>query len=324
MRKQFQRVLSALIVVVMVLAMLPMGTLAAAESYTVTPVNGIPEAGTPFVICAPAAGVVMGSEAAGSKTPGYAVTTNEEDASLKIPAGPGMYYLEKTTDGYYLVCGGKYYTATSTSTAKFADSPETGSKWTIEKLGDGYKIANTDYFYKGSAPACIEVYDSAFSPYGFDESKPEIFTMQFYAINASADADGDGFIGTKPVAGEKPTDGQKVVIYNEAGNAAFGAQSDDETAPSLDAIEYDMTDNGPDWGNGSLIFTVHFDGTYYTFENNGKYLRTSENAADGSNAECLYFDTEENDYTTWTLEQCTGGYIIYNKTANITSKNSIF
>ena len=314
MRKQFQRVLSALIVVVMVLAMLPMGTLAAAESYTVTPVNGIPEAGTPFVICAPAAGVVMGSEAAGSKTPGYAVTTNEEDASLKIPAGPGMYYLEKTTDGYYLVCGGKYYTATSTSTAKFADSPETGSKWTIEKLGDGYKIANTDYFYKGSAPACIEVYDSAFSPYGFDESKPEIFTMQFYAINASADADGDGFIGTKPVAGEKPTDGQKVVIYNEAGNAAFGAQSDDETAPSLDAIEYDMTDNGPDWGNGSLIFTVHVssDG-YYTFENNGKYLRTSENEGE-KNAECLYFDTTENDYTKWTLEECTEEYLIQNKT----------
>ena len=313
MRKQFQRLLSALIVVVMVLAMLPMGTLAATEEYTVTPLDAVPEAGTPFVIYAPAAGVAMGSEAAGGKTPGYAVTTNEENATLKIPAGPGMYYLEKATGGYYLVCGGKYYTATSTSAAKFADSPEKGSKWTIEKLGDGYKIANTDYFRSGQ-PACIEVYGGAFSPWGFDATNETIFTLKFYAVDASADADGDGYIGTKPVAGEKPADGQKVVIYNEAGNAAFGAQSDDETAPSLNAIEYGTTGNGPDWGNGSLIFTVHFDGTYYTFENNGKYLRTSENEGE-ENAECLYFDTEENDYTKWTLEECTGGYIVYNKTA---------
>ena len=64
MRKQFQRLLSALIVVVMVLAMLPMGTLAATEEYTVTPLDAVPEAGTPFVIYAPAAGVAMGSEAA--------------------------------------------------------------------------------------------------------------------------------------------------------------------------------------------------------------------------------------------------------------------
>ena len=315
MRKQFKRVISALIVVVMVLAMLPMGTLAAAEEYPATPISGIPEAGKPFVIYAPSAGTVMGAEVTGGKTPGYTAATNEEDASLKITAGSGMYKLVKNSDDtYYLTCGGKYYTATSTSAAKFTDAAGKGSKWKIETLGEGYRIANTDFLRNGQ-PACIEVYNSAFSPWGFDSTNEGIFTMKFYAVDASADADGDGYIGTKPATGEKPADGDTVVIYNAYGGACFGEQSDDATAPSLTGAASALTDDGIDAGNGALIFTVHTDGTYYTFENQGRYLRTSENASDGTNAECLYFDTVESDYTKWTLEQCTGGYIIYNKTA---------
>ncbi len=332
MRKQFKRVISALIVVVMVLAMLPMGTLAAVEEFHVTPISGIPEAGKPFVIYAPSAGTVMGAEVTGGKTPGYTAATNEEDASLKITAGSGMYKLVKNSDGtYYLTCGGKYYTATSTSAAKFADAAGKGSKWKIETLGEGYRIANTDYLRNGQ-PACIEVYNSAFSPWGFDSANEGIFTMQFFAVDASADADGDGYIGTKPETGEKPADGDTVVIYNAYGGACFADQSDDATAPSLTTAPSTLTDSGLEAGNGALIFTVHFDGTYYTFENQGRYLRTSENVpvldengketGKYSNAECLYFDTAENDYTKWTLEECTGGYIIYNKTAAY-NKNAV-
>ena len=321
MRKQFKRVISALIVVVMVLAMLPMGTLAAAEEFPATPISGIPEAGKPFVIYAPAAGVIMGSEVNNGKTPGYAAVTNEEDASLKIKAGSGLFYLVNNGDGtYYLTCGGKYYTATSTSAAKFTDAAGKGSKWKIETLGDGFRIANTDFFYQTN-PACIEVYNSAFSPYGYQESSADIYTMQFYSVDASADADGDGYIGTKPATGEKPAEGDTVVIYNAYGGACFADQSDDTTAPSLLTAASKLTDDGIEAGNGALIFTVHFDGTYYTFENQGRYLRTSENASDGSNAECLYFDTVESDYTKWTLEQCTGGYIIYNKIAKYKSSS---
>ena len=192
MKREFKRIISALLVAVMVLAMLPLGTLAAAEEYSATPIGGIPEAETPFVIYAPSAGVVMGSETTNGKTPGYAAVTNEEDASLKITAGSGMYKLVKNSDGtYYLTCGGKYYTATSTSAAKFADAAGKGSKWKIETLGEGYRIANTDYLRNGQ-PACIEVYNSAFSPWGFDSANEGIFTMQFFAVDASADADGDG------------------------------------------------------------------------------------------------------------------------------------
>ncbi|MFR8914339.1 MAG: hypothetical protein ACLVGX_01390, partial [Oscillospiraceae bacterium] len=102
---------------------------------------------------------------------------------------------------------------------------------------------------------------------------------------------------------------------NDNAGAVMGPQTDDTTAPSLTGVEATPKGSGIEVGNGGLIFTVHTDGTYYTFENQGKFLRTSENQSDGSNAECLYFDTVESDYTKWTLEKKSEGYIIYNKTA---------
>ncbi len=315
MKREFKRIISALLVAVMVLAMLPLGTLAAAEEYSATQIGGIPEAGTPFVIYAPSAGVVMGSEVNNGKTPGYAAVTNEEDASLKIKEGSGLFYLVNNGDGtYYLTCGGKYYTATATNAASFTSAPGTGSKWKIEALGAGYLVTNTDFTYQ-SKPVCLEIYAGSFSVYSYQERNADIYTMQFYSVDASVDADGDGYIGTKPVADEKPADGDKVVIYNAYGGVCFGEQSDDKIAPSLLTVPSELTGSGLEAGNGTLIFTVHFDGTYYTFENQGRYLRISENPSDGKNPECLYFDTVESDYTKWTLEQCTGGYIIYNKTA---------
>lgn len=315
MRKHLKRVVSALLVLAMILVMLPVFATAASEEFVVTPITGIPSDGTAFVIYAPSAGYVMGAEASSGKTPGFSAATNEEDASLKVYTGTGAYKFVANSDGtYYLTCGGKYYTAIATNKAEFKDSPTKGSKWKVEALGEGYKVANTDYAHSGN-PACIEIYGSSFSPYGFTEASANIFTMQFYAIDeAVADPDGDGYIGTKPEAGEKPADGDKVVIYNPYAGMTFGPQSDSETSPSLNAIESELTDEGLIAGNGSLIFDVHFDGTYYTFENDGKYLRTSPNEGQ-ENAECIYFDVEENDYTKWTLEECTGGYIIYNKTA---------
>ena len=323
MRTYLKRSVAALLVLVMVLAMLPTLALAAPEQYEVTPITGVPAAGQAFVIYAPSGGVVAGSEASSGKTAGFKAEANEENANLKIEAGAGVYKLTANSDGtYYLTCGGKYYTATSTSAASFTDTPGKGSKWKIEALGDGYRIANTDWFYQ-SNPACLEVYNSAFSPYGFQESNASIFTMHFYAIDeATADPDGDGYAGTKPVAQALPEDGDKVVIYNAYGGAVMGPQSADTTAPSLNPIISSVDEGGNiNVGNGGLIFTVHKDGEWYTFENNGKFLRTSENASDGSNAECLYFDTVESDYTKWRLDGVTGGYVMYNKIAKYKSSS---
>lgn len=315
MRKHLKRTISMLLAVVMVLAMLPTFALAARETFTVTPIEGIPTAGSAFVIYH-TSGVVMGSESNAGKTAGANAYTNEETATIQVEQGAGVYKLEANSDGtYYLTCGGRYYTASSTSKADFTTSTGKGSKWKIETLGDGYRIANTDFQYSGN-PACLEVYNGAFSPYGFQAANEGLYTMHFYSINeAAADPDGDGYSGVKPTAGSKPANGSKIVIYNDYGGKAFGPQTDDALAPSLIGIDSYLDDDGklvP--GNGALIFDVHFDGTYYTFENKGKFLRTSPNEGQ-ENAECLYFDTVESDYTKWTLEECTGGYIIYNKTA---------
>ena len=99
MKREFKRIVSALLVAVMVLAMLPFGTLAAAEEYSATPLRGIPEAGAPFVIYAPSAGVIMGSETTDGKATAYAAVPNEEDASLKIQTGSGLFYLVNNDDG---------------------------------------------------------------------------------------------------------------------------------------------------------------------------------------------------------------------------------
>lgn len=308
MRKNLKRVLSALLVVMMVLTMLPTAALAAGETYEVTPVTGIPASGTAMVIYNAKNNAVCGAEISGGKNTGFTAVANEENANLQVPVGTGVFKLIANGDTYYLTCGGKYYTATSTSTAEYKDEPTKGSAWKITALGSGYQIANTDYLY-GSNPACLESYGSMFSPWGYDATNQDIFVMNFYAIDEkAADEDGDGFVGVKPLAGSKPADGDKVVIYNDYGQAAMGPQSDDTTAPSMNMVDATLNGSTLEVGNGALIFTVHTDGTWYTFENNGKYLRTADD-------ECVYFDETESDYSKWRLEEITGGYAMYNKQA---------
>ncbi len=321
MKKQFKRVLASLLVLVMVLAMLP--TIAiAAETYTATPLTELPTADQTVVIYSASAGGVFAGSADGGAVGVSAAAMSEENGSLNISEGAGVYKLVPNSDGtYYITCGGKYLHVTADEKLSLKDTAETGTKWNVTAADgyDGYTISNAEIKYNNKYDIYVEYYGS-FKAWTC-KTMSDIYVFKFFEIDASvADADGDGYVGTKPVAGALPKDGDKVVIYNEYGGACFGAQSDDPTAPSLNAVESTMTADGLEPGNGSLIFTVHYDGSkYYTFENNGKYLRTSENAADGSNAECLYFDTVESDYTKWYIESCTGGYIIYNKIAKYKS-----
>lgn len=117
---------------------------------------------------------------------------------------------------------------------------------------------------------------------------------------------------TPAVTGYTPADGDKVVIYNHSGAACMGTNDGDAS----DAVASVLADDGTlEPGNGAMIFDVHFDGTYYTFENGGKFLRTSDNKSDGTNEELLFFSDTESDYTKWTLSAVDGGYVIYNKKA---------
>lgn len=327
MRKHLSRVMAALLVLAMALTMLPVVS-AAKERFTATPIDGIPESGQTFVIYSAPAGGVFSPEASGGAVGVSAAFGSEESANLTVQTGAGAYQAVKNADGtYYLTCGGQYLTVDSAEKLTFENEPKSGSskssKWKIADAGkdyDGFSIASAEVKYN-NYEIFLEFYTS-FKAWTYNPNKNDwsIYVFRFFSVDGTADPDNDGYIGTRPEAGELPKDGQTVVIYNDNAGAVMGPQTDDTTAPSLTGVEATPKGSGIEVGNGGLIFTVHTDGTYYTFENQGKFLRTSENQSDGSNAECLYFDTVESDYTKWTLEKKSEGYIIYNKTAKYNNK----
>ena len=310
MRKHLKRVITMLLVLAMVLTMLP-AAVAANEVYTATPLEGMPTSDQTVVIYSASAGGVFAGTASGGSVGVSAVQTYEENSNLGVREGAGVYKLVANTDGtYYITCGGKYLHTDSAEQLVFKDSAVTGCKWKIQTVEgyDGYVIINNDYKYNNKYDIYLEYY-SSFKAWTCKEMS-DIYCFDFYAVDASVDADGDGYLGDKPTAGEKPADGDTVVIYNDSAEACFGPEDTGSLNPIASTLEGDNLNAG----NGALIFTVHYDGSkYYTFENNGKYLWTNEE-------EELLFVEEESDYTKWYLEECTGGYIMYNKAAKYSNR----
>ena len=322
MRNNLKRTVAALLVFVMVLAMLPTFAFAAEETlYSATPLDGIPADNQAVVIYSASAGGVFQSGASGSIGVAEA-KTSEESKDISVGTGAGVYKLVKNADGtYYIMNGGKYLWTDTSESLEMKDTAENGTKWKIAAADgfSGYTIVNADFKYNGKYDIYLEYYGS-FKAWTCKEMS-EIFTFTFYSIDeTTADPNGDGYIGEKPIAGEKPANGDKVVIYNDYGGVCFSFQSDDKTSPSMTGVTSTVNEDGTiNAGNGALIFDVGFDGTYYTFKNGDKYLRTSPNEmGEGNkinNAECLYMDTLDSEYSYWTLKEMTGGYMITNKTA---------
>lgn len=312
MRKHLKRIVSMLMVVAMVLAMLPVVATAANDLVIATPLTELPGADQTVVIYSASAGGVFASTASGGSIGVSSVQTYEENDNLGIREGAGVYMLVPNTDGtYYITCGGKYLYTDAAEQLAFKDAPEKGCKWKIQAAGEGYKgfvIINNDFKYSNKYDIYIEFY-SSFKAWTC-KTMSEIYCFEFYAIDANADEDGDGYLGEKPTAGEKPANGDKVVIYNDNAEACFGPEDTGSLSPIASALDKnDLT-----IGNGALIFDVTYDGSkYYTFSNDGKYLWTNEE-------EELMFVEEESDYTKWYLEECTGGYIMYNKAAKYSNR----
>ena len=318
MSKNLKRAISMLLAVVMVLGLLPAMAFAA-DTYTATLATGIPE-GKDVAIYNASGASVFGSGMAGGAFASSAAVL--ENSTLTVKEGAGAYRFTKNDDGsYYITLGGKFVYAVDSSNIGLADTAVTGAKWKIETTSGGYHIYNVDVKYNGK-DIYLEYYSGSFKLYSYNTKYETAYIMGFYLLEAGADADGDGRVGgAAAIAGPKPVDGQKVVIYNDVAAACFGAQEGKPDSASLKAIDSTLSDADvltP--GNGALIFTVHVDGEYYTFENNGKFLRTSENKEDGTNGEKLYFDDVESDYTKWTLEEVEGGYVINNKIAKYNNR----
>ena len=314
MRNNLKRAVSLLLAVVMVLGVLPVMAFAA-DTFVATAATGIPE-GKDIVIYNALGSSVFGAVNAGNVSASF---VNKTDDKLEVSEGAGAYRLTKDTDGtYYLTYGTKYLYAVDTSSLAFADSPVKGSKWTVKATTGGYYIASAEIMY-GKNPVHIEYYGSAFKLWSYKADTNDNYVMNFYELPAEADDDHDGRIGADALpAGALPKDGSKVVVYNHNGESCIGAVD----GVSLSAIysEYSEEDGILAPGNGALIFTVHTDGKYYTFENDGKFLRTSDNNSDGTNAEELFFVAEQSDYTKWTLEEVEGGYLMANKIATYKNK----
>ena len=319
MSKNLKRAISMLLAVVMVLGLLPAMAFAA-DTYTATLATGIPE-GKDVAIYSAAGVSVFGSTLVdGAIAPSAAVL---ENGTLTVKEGAGAYRFAKNEDGtYFITLGGKYLYAVDSDKLGLSDTVVTGVKWYISSTNGGYQIYNAEVKRNGTDDRYIEFYSGSFKMWSYNSKYETAYIMSFYLLENGADADGDGRVGgPAPEAGPKPVDGQKVVIYNDVAAACFGAQEGKPDSASLKAIDSVLSDADvltP--GNGALIFTVHVDGDYYTFENNGKFLRTSENKEDGSNGEKLYFDDVESDYTKWTLEEVEGGYVISNKIAKYNNR----
>jgi hypothetical protein len=313
-----------LLAVVMVFAMLP--TIAsAASTYTATESSTIPTAEQTAVIYSASAGTagsVFGSECASGAIVASAVQTNEETADLQIKDGAGAYKLVANSDGtYYITCGGKYLVTDSSEVLSFSDTAISGAKWKITAASaegvSGFTIMNTEFKYDGK-----DIYLEYFN--GFkawtlkDNLVTKIFVFSFYTVDASVDADGDGYIGTKPVAGDLPRSGDSVVIYNDSAGAVLGPQDSNETSPSMSEVKATVDGlTSIDVGNGGMIFNVTIDGSgYYTFESGGKYLASGD---DGNDA---FMADAQSDNTLWQLAAVTGGYTIMNKKATFTNPTS--
>ena len=243
MRKHLSRVMAVLLVLAMALTMLPVVS-AAKERFTATPIDGIPESGQTFVIYSAPAGGVFSPEASGGAVGVSAASGSEESANLTVQTGAGAYQAVKNADGtYYLTCGGQYLTVNSAEKLSFENEPKSGSsmssKWKIADAGkdyDGFSIASAEVKYN-NYEIFLEFY-TAFKAWTYKPNSDwSIYVFRFFSVDGTADPDNDGYIGTRPEAGELPKDGQTVVIYNDNAGAVMGPQTDDTTAPSLTGVE---------------------------------------------------------------------------------------
>ena len=287
-----------------------------------TPVNpaGAIADGSYFIHSAAAGGVMRYASggAAGS------VPVTVEDGKVTFTdgqgTGVGVYTIKNIPGGKYTIqLGSKYLGENRTEELTLNEQKDGSCEWIIEAAQGGYTIKNASVKYNGS-DTYLEYYASkGFCMYTM-KTMSDIYVFNFY--DASDVANTDGYVGTRPESGSLPTDGT-YVIYNDYAKAVIGPQGGDDTSRNMSGVAAALVDSensgkAVDAGNGGLIFTVNTyqegDTTYYSFENNGKYLATDENVGD-SNAETLFLQENLTDYCKWTLEKTEGGYVMYNKEA---------
>lgn len=123
-------------------------------------------------------------------------------------ANGAVFTVEITDDGIYFICDGKYLTSGATgNNLTLEDEVSEYSLWVLEEAENGWYIKNVNAAYNGNAQY-IEYY-FAFTTYGFNASKADIYTFQFVVQEAP--------VTSKVVTDWNPTS------YKESVGGATGA-----------------------------------------------------------------------------------------------------
>lgn len=237
--------------------------------------------GDKVVIYYPDSQLAISGTAEGNKLAGVAATITD---SALTSDGAAAWDVVVDENGYYtFILDGKYLTSGETGNSlSLADAASDYSLWILEACDGGYYIKNANAAYNGNGQY-MEYYN-AFTTYGFNDTKTNIYTFQFYKVAA-------------PAASEAPADGENVKIYYPDGDSYVTSTADGNklAAGAADAAAV--------W-----TITVDADG-YYTFVCDGKYLTSGETGNSLSLADAA------SDYSLWELIPCEGGFYIRNVNA---------
>ncbi|MGM9575704.1 MAG: S-layer homology domain-containing protein [Oscillospiraceae bacterium] len=238
---------------------------------------------------------------------GASMTPNDDGYLTAEPANAAavQWVVGKDADGNWTFTqGDKMLSSYVSGTYKnISTSADNNTGWVLDVCN-----AENDSYYVYSAKTAgsygnvyIEWYadKNDFTVYDTSASKltEAAFGMTFYKLVRE---------GVAEEVGELPETGDEVVIYNASAESVIGMA--DSMGTSMSAAPTAVADGVAQPGNGALVFTVAVDGNDYTFENNGKYLATS-------NDEDLFMSDEQSDFTKWNLEKKGSGYVINNKAA---------
>lgn len=149
-----------------------------------------------------------------------------------------------------------------------------------------------------------------------------VAAVGYYKTPQLRNSSGDEITVTKQVEATPDVDinvkaGDKVVIYNLGSKGVLAGQDDNTSKPNVNSATAELKDGKVLAGNGSVLFTVETNGSYYRFHNESYgYLYSKDT---GSNAG--YITKTELDSATdkkivdWTVEKATNGFFLKSRGA---------
>ncbi|MBQ5761741.1 MAG: CehA/McbA family metallohydrolase [Clostridia bacterium] len=271
---------------------------------------------------------LSGVEAAlDSENQTLSVVKTNSNATLVDGIAEFTAVLNETTGYYQFVWDEKYLTANSTGNGVTLET-EAGdySYWQIFTATEAGKYTvknvNATYTDKNSnvCPIYLEYYNGCFTTYSmYPNSKEAPYQMSFYSAPTITDevvpeTPEDDVVTPEEAAPLVTTlaEGDVVVIHYPASNLAITTTADGSKLTGADVTPV----NGAltSWaGAAELIVSVDNNGYYSFITEDGKYLTSGETGSS------LVFADTASDYSLWTLENATNGYLIKNVNAKYNS-----